>query len=201
MTTTSVISERTESRAVDIWQIEPHVKDLAEDLIEDLAEDVVQLLRALLDRAVDGSIPHKVFAVLKYEPLLIRMALIRRKIEALKSKCAQQLIQETQLVGVQDEITEARVVGAQIMKLILTVAHWVPDWFRGMKMSRTNRELLAWFQEDMAVVEIDWNGVHVLQWFFDPGYEVQMSQDEILADVSAKIEDSHLDKLVKFMRT
>lgn len=196
-----MISEGTESRDVDIWQIEPHVKDLAEDLIEDLAEDVVQLLRALLDRAVDGSIPHKVFAVLKYEPLLIRMALIRRKIEALKSKCAQQLIQETQLVGVQDEITEARVVGAQIMKLILTVAHWVPDWFRSMKVSRTNRELLAWFQEDMAVVEIDWNGVHVLQWFFDPGYEVQMSQDEILADVSAKIEDSHLDKLVKFMRT
>ena len=190
MTTTSVISERTESRAVDIWQIEPHVKDLAEDLIEDLAEDVVQLLRALLDRAVDGSIPHKVFAVLKYEPLLIRMALIRRKIEALKSKSAQQ-----------DEITEARVVGAQIMKLILTVAHWVPDWFRSMKVSRTNRELLTWFQEDMAVVEIDWNGVHVLQWFFDPGYELQMSQDEILADVSAKIEDSHLDKLVKFMRT
>ena len=201
MTTTSVISEGTESRDVDIWQIEPHVKDLAEDLIEDLAEDVVQLLRALLDRAVDGSIAHKVFAVLKYEPLLIRMALIRRKIEALKSKCAQQLIQETQLVGVQDEITEARVVGAQIMKLILTVAHWVPDWFRGMKMSRTNRELLAWFQEDMAVVEIDWNGVHVLQWFFDPGYELQMSQDEILADVSAKIEDTHLEKLVKFMRT
>jgi len=53
----------------------------------------------------------------------------------------------------------------------------------------------------MAVVEIDWNGVHVLQWFFDPGYELQMSQDEILADVSAKIDDTHLEKLVKFMRT
>ena len=201
MTTTSVISERTESRAEDIWQIEPHVKDPAEDLIDDLAEDVVQLLRALLDRAVDGSIPHKVYAVLKSEPLLLRMALIRRKIEALKSKCAQQLTQETQLVAWQDEITQARVVGAQIMKLILTVAHWVPDWFRSMKVSRTNHELLAWFQEDMAFVEIDWNGVHVLQWFFDPGYELQMSQDEILADVSAKLEDTHLEKLVKFMRT
>ena len=198
--TTSVISERTESRAGVSSTLD------VEDLIEDLAEDVVQLLRALLERAIDGSIPQKVCAVIKYEPLLFRMALIRRKIEALKSTRhssgkEQELTQDTQSVAAQDEITEARVVGAQIMKLILTIAHWVPDWFRGMKVSHANRELLAWFQEDMAVVEIDWDGVHVLQWFFNPGYELQMSQDEILAAVSATIEDTHVEKLAKFMRT
>ena len=170
--TTPVVSAllRTHSRQKD-----PLTPKL-EDLIEDLQEDVVQLLRALLERAVNRSIPEKMCAVIKCEPLLFRMALIRQKVQAL-----QQRIQDRRLVAaqVEVEITEARVLGTHILNLLLTIAHWVPSWFRriqakettysqlqsgdggteGQQISTTNHELLAWFQKDMAVVEIDWDGV------------------------------------------
>ena len=43
--------------------------------------------------------------------------------------------------------------------------------------------------------------VHVLQWFFVPGYELQMTQDEVVAAVAATSGDTHAKKLAKFMRT
>ena len=43
--------------------------------------------------------------------------------------------------------------------------------------------------------------VHVLQWFFVPGYELQMTQDEVVAAVAATSGDTHANKLTKFMRT
>ena len=168
--TTPVVSAllRTHSRQKD-----PLTPKL-EDLIEDLQEDVVQLLRALLERAVNRSIPEKMCAVIKCEPLLFRMARIRQKIQALR--------QDTRLDAAQVEvkITEA---GTDILNLLLTIAHWVPSWFRRIQAKKTtysqlqsgdgdtegqqisttttttNHELLAWFQKDMAVVEIDWDGV------------------------------------------
>ena len=200
---------RTHSRQKD------PLRPKLEDLIEDLQQDVMQLLRGLLERAVNRSIPEKMCGVIKCEPLLFRMALIRQKIQALR-----QPIQDTRLDAAQVEvkITEH---GTDILNLLLTIAHWVPDWFRrieakettysqlqsgdggmeGQQISTTNHELLAWFQKDMAVVEIDWDGVHVLQWFFVPGYELQMTQDEVVAAVAATSGDTHVNKLAKFMRT
>ena len=192
-----------------------------EDLIEDLQQDVVQLLRALLERAVDRSIAEKMCAVIKCEPLLFRMALIRQQVQGLErgDEDMEALLQIG--VEIKDEIIEARTLGADILNLILTLAQYAPDWFRRIEVSQTsypalradgqdleaseivitNRELLAWFQKDMAAVEIDWKGVHVLHWFFVLGYNLQMTQDEIIASVSANEGDTHVKKLVKFMKT
>ena len=204
---------RTESRQEN--------SSVIEDLIEDLQQDVVQLLRALLERAVDRSIAEKMCAVIKCEPLLFRMALIRQKVQALQRE-------DNNIVGlvqtgvyIEDEISEARVLGTDILNLILTLAQWAPDWFRRIEVSQTsypalradgqdseaseivitNRKLMAWFQKDMAAVEIDWNGVHVLHWFFVQGFNLQMTQDEIIASVSANGGDTHINKLTKFMKT
>lgn len=208
---------RTESR-----QEKKENSSRIEDLIEDLQQDVVQLLRALLERAVDRSIAEKMCAVIKCEPLLFRMALIRQKVQALeRDDDMEGLLLDLDAEQKQEEISEARTLGADILNLILTLAQWAPDWFRRIEVSQTaypalradsqdleesepvitNRELLAWFQKDMAAVEIDWDGVNVLHWFFVQGYNLHMTQDEIIASVSANDGDTHVKKLIKFMKT
>ena len=167
---------RTHSRQEDA------LRPKLEELIEDLQQGVMQLLRGLLERAVNRAIPEKMCGVIKCEPLLFRMALIRQKIQALRQPKQTSNNQDTRLdaAKVEEEITEARVLGTDILNLLLTIGHWVPSWFRriqakkttyslqsgdgdteGQQLSTTNHELLAWFQKDMAVVEIDWDGVRV----------------------------------------